>query len=178
MIIGKKIRKIRTQQKRTLQQISDTCGFTKGLLSKIENSKINPSVATLSKIAGALGVKVSALLEEDDGLSVIYTPIDKVKEKNFIKTEKGYSFFPFASEHIDKKMQPFLFTAKKGEIIKHELSHEGEEFIYVLEGEMKFKVGDIEYWLKPGDSLYFDSTEEHGVEPLSDMVKYIDIFTG
>ncbi len=73
-------------------------------------------------------------------------------------------------------MQPLLFVARKGEVKEHHVSHEGEEFLYVLEGEMRFQVGAVEYLLRSGDSLYFDATEEHGVMPISDEVRYIDIF--
>jgi quercetin dioxygenase-like cupin family protein len=59
---------------------------------------------------------------------------------------------------------------------QHELSHEGEEFIYVIEGEMKMTLGDTEYLLKAGDSMYFNCLQKHGIMPVSDEVKYLDIF--
>jgi quercetin dioxygenase-like cupin family protein len=73
-------------------------------------------------------------------------------------------------------MQPFLFVGKKGEVKPHELSHEGEEFIYVIRGQMKMQVGEVEYQLKEGDSLYFNSSLKHGIQPVSDEVVYLDIF--
>ncbi len=176
MDLGKNIKIIRTQQKRTLQEIAEACGFTKSLLSKIENGVVIPPVATLSKIAEALGVKISTLVEEGQNVATIYIPSNAIAKENQVKTEKGYSFFPFASEYVNKKMQPFLFQGKKGEVIEHNLSHEGEEFIYMLEGEMKFKVGVVEYILKPGDSLYFNSVEGHGMIPLTDEIKYLNLF--
>ena len=59
---------------------------------------------------------------------------------------------------------------------QHELSHEGEEFIYVIEGEMKMTLGDAEYLLKAGDSMYFNCLQKHGIMPVSEEVKYLDIF--
>ena len=73
-------------------------------------------------------------------------------------------------------MQPFLFVAKKGEVIPHELSHEGEEFIYVIKGQMRMKIGETSYLLNVGDSLYFNSVQKHGIMPVSDEVMYLDIF--
>jgi quercetin dioxygenase-like cupin family protein len=73
-------------------------------------------------------------------------------------------------------MQPFLFVAKKGEVVPHQLSHEGEEFIYIIRGEMKMQVGEIEYHLKEGDSLYFDALQKHGIMPVSEIVTYLDVF--
>jgi quercetin dioxygenase-like cupin family protein len=73
-------------------------------------------------------------------------------------------------------MQPFLFTAKKGEVIPHQLSHEGEEFIFIVEGTLHMQVGETVYLLKKGDSLYFSALQKHGIIPVTDEVVYIDIF--
>lgn len=173
--LGKHIRKLRIQQNRTLKEVADECGFTKSLLSKIETGKVVPPVATLVKIAHALGTKVSTLIEDNDTVETVYTTKKEIEE-NFIKTGIGYSIFPFATDYREKKMQPFLFLARRGEVKEHRVSHEGEEFLYVIEGEMKFQVGNIEYTLKEGDGLYFDALEEHGVMPISEKVKYVDIF--
>ena len=175
MELGKKIRKLRRQQGRTLQAISDICGFSKSLLSKIESDKTSPPLATISKIAKALGVSLSALLKESDESGTIL--IKASATANLAETDMGYSFFPFASERLDKKMQPFMFVAEKGKVKQGTLSHEGEEFVYVLEGQMKYQVGSIEYFLEAGDSLYFDALEEHRLEPVSAKVVYLGIFT-
>jgi transcriptional regulator with XRE-family HTH domain len=173
--IGHHIRKLRRQQHRTLQQIADACGFSKSLLSKIETGRVFPPIATLVKIAGAMGTKVTALLEEAENLRTVVNRSDEVS-RNTVLTEKGYAVFPFASEFRSKKMQPFLFTAKRGEVQHHDVAHEGEEFIYIVEGTLKFHVGDVEYTLRRGDGLYFEALDVHGFEPISDAVTYIDIF--
>jgi quercetin dioxygenase-like cupin family protein len=72
-------------------------------------------------------------------------------------------------------MQPFLFVAKKGEVKQHEISH-GEEFIFITSGQMKMQVGEAEYHLKTGDSLYFNAVQKHRIMPVSDEVVYLDIF--
>ena len=173
--IGSHIRRLRLRESRTLQEISNACGFSKSLLSKIETNKVVPPVATLVKIANSLGATVSSLIEDNENVSVVFTPREE-SEKRLIQTEKGYSIFPFATKHKEKKIQPFLFVAKKGEVKEHHLSHGGEEFIYVLSGEMKFQVGNVEYTLKCGDGLYFNCLEEHQVIPLTEEVRYLDIF--
>ncbi|TBL74694.1 XRE family transcriptional regulator [Paenibacillus thalictri] len=178
MELGRRIRLIRNEQKRTQDEIAIACGFTKSLLSKIESGKTMPAVATLMKIANALGVKVADLLEADSNNSTILIKADQYKDvSKWIKTNKGYSFFAFASERRDKIMQPYMFTAEKGEVKKRQFSHAGEEFIYVISGKMKYKVGGTEYELSPGDGVYFNSLEEHSVTPITNQVKYIAIFT-
>lgn len=173
--IGDRIRLMRSIQKRTLQEIADSCDLSKSMISKIENNKTVPSVAALVKLAKALGTSISNLLENDGWEKAIVTSRKQAEEKMTL-TEKGYSFFPYASEYHEKKMQPFLFTAKKGQVEPHQVSHEGEEFIYVIQGEMEMQVGEATYVLKTGDSLYFNSLQKHGMQPLSKEVVYLDIF--
>lgn len=173
--IGDRIHMLRMSQKRTLQELADICGLSKSMISKIENNRTMPSVATLVKIAQSLGTSISNVMEQDGWEKAIMTTRAEAEQK-VMTTEKGYSIFPYASEFHEKKMQPFLFVAKKGEVKPHQLSHEGEEFIFIIEGEMKMKVGDLEYTLRKGDSLYFNSIQKHGILPISDVVTYLDIF--
>ena len=173
--IGDRIRILRVSQKRTLQEFADLCGLSKSMISKIENNKTMPSVATLVKIAHNLGSTISSLMENDGWAKAIFTARTDAENK-LVPTEKGYSIFPYASDYHDKKMQPFLFVARKGEVKPHLLSHEGEEFIYIIDGEMKMQIGDTQYTLKSGDSMYFNTIQKHGILPISDVVTYLDIF--
>ncbi|GLX68169.1 helix-turn-helix domain-containing protein [Paenibacillus glycanilyticus] len=178
MELGKRIRLIRKEQKRTQDEVSAACGFTKSMLSKIENGSTMPAVATLMKIASALGVKVSDLLEPSPKSGTVYINASDYQDPDkWIKTDKGYSFFAFASGRRDKIMQPYLFVAERGEVKSHVFSHEGQEFIYVLSGQMIYKVGSTEYDMSAGDGMYFNSLEEHLVIPVSEQVRYLAIFT-
>jgi transcriptional regulator with XRE-family HTH domain len=174
--VGTRIKLLRINQKRTLQEVADSCGLSKSMISKIENNKSIPSIATLVKIAATLGSSISGLMEQEGWSKTIVTSQKTAMEK-LVKTEKGYMIFPYASDYHDKKMQPFLFLARKDEVIPHQLSHEGEEFVFVIEGSMKMQVGDTEYILNSGDSLYFNALHKHGIIPITDEVSYIDIFT-
>lgn len=173
--IGDRVRILRINQKRTLQEVADGSELSKSMISKIENNRTVPSVASLVKIAQVLGTNISSILEHDGWAKAIVTT-RKEAEDNLTITEKGYAIFPYASQFHEKKMQPFLFKAKKGEVIPHEVAHEGEEFICVIDGTMKMHVGATEYLLKKGDSLYFNSLQKHGIMPVSDEVTYLDIF--
>jgi len=173
--IGDRVRMLRITQKRTVQEIAEASELSKSMISKIENNKAIPSVAALVKIAKALGTTISSLLEQEGFLKAIVTTRQKAEE-NLTTTDKGYSIYPYASNYHEKKMQPFLFVARKGEVVPHELSHEGEEFIYVIKGKMKMRVGEMEYLLNSGDSLYFNSVQKHGIMPVSEEVTYLDIF--
>jgi len=173
--VGDRIRILRTTQKKTLQEIADACGLSKSMISKIENNRTVPSVATLIKIAQILGTTISVLLEKEGWAKVVVNTRVEAME-HLVNTDKGYAIFPYAAQFHGKKMQPFLFKASKGEVVPHQLSHEGEEFIYMIEGEMKMQVAEATHLLKKGDTLYFNSMQKHGIIPVSDEVVYLDIF--
>ncbi len=173
--IGDRIKALRINQSRTLQEIADASDLSKSMISKIENNKAVPSVAALVKIAKTLGTNISNLLEQDGWARTVFTTQEEAR-KNITLTEKGYGVYPYAANFHEKLMQPFLFTAKRDDVIPHRVSHEGEEFVLVLDGEMKMTVGEIEYVLKPGDSLYFSALQKHGIMPVSESVTYLDIF--
>jgi transcriptional regulator with XRE-family HTH domain len=173
--IGSRIRRLRLEQHRTQQDIAAACGVSKSLISKIESNGVVPPVATLVKIAAALGTNVSSLIEETPDAFTIVARRGDVAE-NMIRTEQGYWIHPYATHRTRKLMQPFLFLVRKGEVKEHHLSHEGEEFIYVLEGRIRVEVGLEEYVLEEGDALYFDAAYVHQVIPETEEARYLDIF--
>jgi len=174
MNIGIRLRRIRRIQGRTLQQVADQAKITKSLLSKIENGSSMPPIATLTRIAKALGVDIAALLSNSKQEGAIYIAASDTSKTTL--TNKGYDFFSFANERPDKLMHVYLFTAKKGQVKRQALSHRGEEFIYILKGRTRYTVGNTQYTLKAGDALYFDSEEDHDLDPISDNLKYLAVF--
>lgn len=173
--IGIRIRSIRTQQRRTLDEIAQVCECSKSLLSKIERGKVIPALATLSKIANALGVRVSVLMEDGEDGGPALTPNLIQRPDAFVATDKGYTIYAVAPHFIGKKMQPVLVYGRQGEVKAHSVSHAGEEFIIVLEGEVKAHIGTEKYHLKQGESIYFQSTCEHGFMPVTDFAVYLDV---
>ena len=93
-----RIRTLRRLQKRTLKDVAQSCGFTVSLLSKIESGKTTPPLATLTKIAAALGVSLSDLLDSKNEKTSVLTPQRKIKAKQPTRTDKGYAFHVIASE--------------------------------------------------------------------------------
>lgn len=176
MEIGGRIRSIRTQQGRTLDDIAQACDCSKSLISKIETGKVVPALATLSKIAVALGVRISALLEDGEGDHPAVTPNIIGQPELFVATDKGYTIYAVAPHFLNKKMQPVLVRGRKGEVLPHSVSHSGEEYIIVLEGEVQAHIGGKQYHLRQGESIYFQSSYEHGFVPLTDYAVYLDVF--
>jgi transcriptional regulator with XRE-family HTH domain len=173
--LGSHIRRLRLEQRRTQQEVADACGFTKSLLSKIERNRVMPPVATLVKIANALGTRVSELIETGSKVASAATRGADVAGE-MIGTDQGYWIYPYATGFERKRMQPFMFCVRKGEVKEHHLAHEGEEFIYVLDGCVLVQVGPDEHILNAGDTLYFDAAYIHQVIPVSEEARYLDIF--
>jgi len=173
-----RIRALRRLQGRTLGDVAGRCGFTVSLLSKIESGKTVPPLSTLTKIASALGASVADLLSESREETTVFTSARALRKRPASETDKGYAFHVLAAGRSGKLMQPFLVTARRGEIKKGVLSHSGEEFIYLLEGRMTYRVGSTTYTLAPGDTLYFNAEEDHDLEPISPSVRYLAVFTG
>jgi len=174
MDLGARIRKLRRTQGRTLQEIAEACGASRSLLSKIETGRTVPPVATLARIAAALGTDAAGLLAPEAGRATVCIP--RAESARTIRTAKGYAFHAFAAGRAGKLMQPFLFVARRGRLRRGKLAHPGEEFIHVLAGRLKYRVGSTEYHLGPGDSLYFDSQEDHDLEPVTAEARFLAVF--
>jgi len=174
--IARKIRHMRLQNKLTLQAVAERTGFTKSYLSMVESGKKSPPIATLSKIARALNVDIAAFFEQKSPEDRI-TWIEKGEGKVVVRdgTVFGYRYESVAPTKRQKKMEPFIVTHLPKSKEGGWFDHEGEEFFYVLEGEIKFYYGDKTYLLHEGDCLYFDSSIRHrgeavGKKPAKAMV--------
>lgn len=173
--LGKRISKLRAARGRTQDQLAAATGFTKGYLSKIENSKVIPPIGTLVKIAQVLDTDVADLLEPEDApdQSDAICVVRSWQREAVIKggSSFGYDYAALAHKRHHKQMEPFImvFPSKVDRDIRFE--HEGEEFMFILDGEVEFEAtidGRNKTWiLAPGDSVYFDSRTPHRGRSLS-----------
>lgn len=176
MSIGANIRRYRLQQGMTQQDVATMCGLTKSMISKIESEKVMPALATLAKIALAVGVDITALMSEKQRRTAAFN--ESPAPDHYVQTDLGYQMCGLARKYFNKQMQPILVVAKKNEVIRHLVNHEDEEFIFMLSGAMVFQVNDKLYTLNAGDSLYFDGTCNHGIYEVMEDAQYLDIFMG
>jgi transcriptional regulator with XRE-family HTH domain len=164
--IGKKIRDLRKKAGLVLQDLSNRTGLSKSLLSQIEKEVVSPPIATLLKISKALGVNISFFFQNDDSekrVILVRSNESKVIDSRYFgREESGYYYEALAYKKSKKYMEPFLveFKRKRAEKLSY-FSHEGEEFIYLLEGTLEFRTESEQYVLYPGDSLYFESFIPH-----------------
>jgi transcriptional regulator with XRE-family HTH domain len=169
--IGEKIRDLRKKAGLVLQDISNLTGLSKPLLSQIEKGAVSPPIATLLKISKALNVNISFFFQDGDPHEkVVLVRRDESKgidSRHFGREESGYYYEALAYKKSRKNMEPFLveFKRKKAEKLSY-YSHDGEEFIYLLEGTLEFRTENQQYVLYPGDSLYFESSIPHAYRAL------------
>lgn len=161
--IAKNIKKFRLEKKISLEGVGKLCGLTKGYVSKIEHADKAPPFSTLSKIANALNTDISLLLADEseipDHLSLCIIRKNERKEVVSRGTLYGYHYNALAYKKVGKNMEPYIIEPAFEE--KAVFSHEGEEFMYVLEGKHEFYYDGRKYILEEGDSIYFDSINPH-----------------
>ena len=162
-LITRTIRTLRKKNKISLDKLSKLSGLSPGYLSKVERSEKAPPLSTLDKIALALGVELSDLLREDSDV-VEDTQLAIVRKNQRKKVQAtgslyGYDWEALAFNKSGKNMEPFILSPAFDE--KTIFHHEGEEFMYVLEGTHEFVYGDKTYILNEGDSIYYDACVPH-----------------
>jgi len=167
--IGEKIKQIREIRKVSLEELSERSGMDIALVQKIEEGKNVPSLAPLIKIARALGVRLGTFLDDSDSYGpVVVRADDHQKGVRFTsqssEVREHLNFFSLAFDKAGRNMEPFIVDIEPGQQSDYMLSsHEGEEFIYVLEGEVEINYGKEIYKLGKGDSIYLDSIVLHNV---------------
>lgn len=159
--IGENIRALREAAGLTLTATAKKAALTKSALSKIETGQSSPPIATLLRIAKALNVSlVDFFTAEKAHLPYVLTRKGDGRVISRDGSRLGYSYEALGLEKSDKIAEPFLLTVKQDdpEGVFH---HDGQEFIYMLSGQMLFTINDEKLTLHAGDSLYFDSTNVH-----------------
>ncbi|MBW1979987.1 MAG: helix-turn-helix transcriptional regulator [Deltaproteobacteria bacterium] len=172
--LGSKVRELRQKNKYTLQDIAAKTGLSKPFLSQIENDRVVPPVATLLKLARALNVGMAYFFHEEESSDRIAVTrrnerVRSERRPHHRKGEVNYIYEALETKRTDKHMEPFLVefpSRDTSEMVF--VSHEGEEFLHLLEGRLEFRSVDRVEVLEAGDSIYFDSDLSHSFRCLSE----------
>jgi transcriptional regulator with XRE-family HTH domain len=166
-LITRRIKEIRLNKKLTLDKLARQTGLSKGYLSQIEHSSQPPPVSTLSRLSKALDVDISEFFSPAvDTLPYREITIgrrDHNKLKHREGTRYGYTYEDLASEKKGKNMEPYILTIGLNQEfdIQKGFRHDGEEFLYVLEGSFEFLYKGERFVLEEGDCVYFDADQLH-----------------
>lgn len=176
--IGTEVRRLRKELDLTVSDLGIAAGISAGMLSKIENGTISPSLTTLAALAKALNVSISRLFAETE----------ERRDCSFVKSEHGVRIERRGTKsgHLydllghsltgEIGVEPYLITLKSDAAPYTEFRHAGVEFIYMLSGNVRYRHGDRSYVMEPGDALFFDAAARHGPEELIKApMKYLSI---
>ena len=168
--LGGKITTLRESLHLTQDELALRCNCTPEVIRDLEDGKMAPSLAPLIKITRALGVRLGTLMDDDEALGPVYVKADEIEEATRATSLETISdagdlrFFSLAEGRPSRHMDPFIITIEPSGETDHVLSqHEGEEFLYGMEGCVEIEYGKEIFVLHPGESIYYDSIVPHQV---------------
>lgn len=163
--LGKMVRELRGHHHLTIADVAAQASISRGMLSKIENGQVSPSIDTLNRVAAALGVSLSHLFRYYNvpaGTAQLVKG-DEAMEVVRRGTRRGHTYRLLAYEQGPRKIfEPFLVTMDDASEVYPAFEHPGTEFIYMLKGKLQYRHGNQTYLLTPGDSLTFRGDVPHG----------------
>ena len=170
-IVGSKIKGLRETKNLSVEEIAERSGLTIDQINSIENDQNLPSLGPLIKIARALGVRLGTFMDDNDALGPVVCRAEDRERDTSISFSNGATdarkhmeYHPLAQQKAGRHMEPFIIDIHPEETPDFQLSaHEGEEFIYVMQGELESVYGKDTYTLKEGDSIFYDSIVKHHV---------------
>ena len=164
--LGKRISRIRDQRGLSVEDLASRTGIDARLLSKLESDDYTPPLGELIRLGKALEMKMGYFISP--GAAKPYTVVRATQRQTVArfasgtKVRHGYVYESLAPEKGDRNMEPFIVTMRPSDI-QETSTHDGQEFIYVLEGRMEARIGEACELLEPGDAIYYDSTMPHRV---------------
>ena len=166
--VGERVKRVREDRGLSLVDVSLRTDIDVPLLEQIEEGAVAPPLGTVIKLAKALEMKMGYFISGADvkpytvvrgGDRKIVSRYDSKKGKHY-----GYEYESLAPHKKDRHMEPFLVTLEQAKTEEERSTHDGQEFIYVLDGVMEVRLGEEIHILEPGDSIYYDSTVPHLVK--------------
>jgi len=165
--IGERIRRMREAQGLSREQVSRLSGLAPERLAALEEGGAVPSIGVVIKLSRVLGSRMEGLIlgREDALLLNPALTIHRAAHPTgyqYGETEQGYTYRTLTRPGTPgHQMEPFLLTFVPGVTEASPISHEGQEFVYVLEGEIELSYDDDRVTLRPGDSAYLESSHPH-----------------
>ncbi|MBF0169205.1 MAG: helix-turn-helix transcriptional regulator [Alphaproteobacteria bacterium] len=167
--IGRQVREFRIKLNMTVVDLARQADLSAGMLSKIENGMTSPSLGTLQGLSRALNVPVTAFFrkfEESRDATYVAAGQGLAIERRGTRSGHQYQLLGHSIGNKDIVLEPYLVTLSEKSDVFPVFQHSGQEFIYLLEGEMTYRHGAKLYPMKAGDSLFFDADAPHGPEEL------------
>jgi quercetin dioxygenase-like cupin family protein/DNA-binding XRE family transcriptional regulator len=163
-VIAMRVREFRLTRSLSVGAFATQAHLSKAMVSKIENAQTSCSLSTLSRLAEALDVPVTALFRGVDAeREAVFTESGhgaRIVRRGSCVGHQYHMLGALRREH--KRLEPLLVTLTEASEVFPQFQHPGSEFLYMLSGTMVYSHGDARYEMKPGDSLIFDGEGPHG----------------
>lgn len=171
MEIGEKIKSLRKKMDLTQEELAERSELTKGFISQLERNLNSPSVDTLADVLEALGTNLGDFFSiKSEEEQIVFKQDDF-----FVGTNEklGHKMEWIVPNSVKNSMDPVLVTFEKDGISKTYTPNEGEEFGYVLKGEIKLVYGDKEFKLKKGETFYILSDKDRYILNISKGISQV-----
>lgn len=176
--IGRQVRAQRKKIGMTVGELAQIAGLSAGMLSKIENGLTSASLTTLKSLARALNVPFTALFQQ----------FEEQRDASFVKAGEGLKIerrgtraghqYALLGHSVHKRVavEPYMITLTAESDVFPLFQHDGQEFLYVVEGSMDYHHAGRSYRMEPGDSLFFDADAPHGPETLHSLpIRFLSV---
>ena len=160
--LGSVLKKARLEKGLTLEHVATAGGYSKALISRIENNNVFPSIDSLTRIADVLDLSLydifSSVSVDEESI------LRKTDRRTFRIDEGGFELQLLVPDSSKAEMLPVLYSGKPGAHSTRRMGeHIGQEWVIVLRGLVEIDIGGEKYTLKAGDSIYFNSSTPHRI---------------
>ena len=167
-IVGEKIKSLRETREISVAELAERTALSVEQIERIENNVDIPSLAPLIKIARALGVRLGTFLDDQDEVGAVICRKQETTDatisfsNNAADARTHMHYHSLSKSKAGRHMEPFIIDIEAVGEADYELSsHEGEEFVYVMEGAIEVFHGKNKYVIEAGDTIYYDSIVPH-----------------
>lgn len=158
MDIGSKLKELRVLKGLTQEELADRAELSKGFISQVERDLTSPSIATLMDILQCLGTSLGEFFNESPEEQIVFGKNDYFEKYDAELKNEIKWIIPNAQKNV---MEPILLTLEAGGSTYPDTPHEGEEFGYVLQGNVTIHLGNKLHKAKKGESFYFTADKKH-----------------
>jgi len=176
-----KVKSIRERQQMSIEELADKSGVKLDVLQAMEDGEIIPSLTPLTKMARALGVRLGTFLDDVPQMGPVVVRGGKPDNvfyfsgREDVTDDSNLEFHALGAGKIDRNIDPFIIDIDSKEEEYNLSSHEGEEFIYVLEGEIEVEYGKDKFTVEKGDSIFYDSVVPHHLHSTGKPAKILAV---
>ena len=178
--IGRQLRNLRRGKGRTIAQLAAEMQVSEGMVSKIENGQVSPSLSMLQLLSHTLSVPLTTFFQGfEEERPAMHVKAGEGVEAERAGTRAGHHYTLLgllSAQSSSVVVEPYLITLTEASDTFETFQHDGMEFLYMLSGSVTYRHGDALYTLEEGDSLFFDADAPHGPERLVSLpAKYLSI---